>query len=132
MTAEILHARPTPAPSLRTHKIVLEDLSLDVDIGFHDFEIGRPQRLLISVWATIDLKYWPKSDCAEASWDYDFIRQSIHALAKGRHFNLQEVLARKIFQMIAARPGVTALSIFLRKPDVYPDAAAVGVWLSSE
>lgn len=127
---------PSPAPGAaiapRTHQIILEDLCVEADIGFHQFEVGHPQRLLIGVRVTLDLALWPVRDQRDASWDYDRIRSGIRALVAQQHFDLQETLARRIFDMIAAEPGVTALTVHLRKPDVYADAAAVGVLLSSE
>lgn len=116
---------------IASHRILLEDLALDVDIGFHDFEVGVPQRLLVTVEVTLDPAAFPEEDSREAAWDYDCIRTGIHALVAGRRFNLQETLAREIFAMVAARPGVRALTVITRKPDVYPDAGAVGVVLSS-
>ena len=119
-------------PVPRTHMVFLEDLAVDADIGFHDFEVGTPQRLLVNVEVRLDLAHWPQSDTREASWNYDFIRNGIQQLVASRRFNLQETLAQEIFDMVAARPGVTGLTVWLRKPDVYPDAKAVGVLLSSD
>ena len=34
---------------VRSARILLESLEVQADIGFHDFEIGTPQRLLVSV-----------------------------------------------------------------------------------
>jgi dihydroneopterin aldolase len=118
-------------PTIRSHRILLEDLALDADIGFHDFEIGVPQRLLVTVDVTIRAEAFPSIDEASAAWDYDPVRTGIHRLVAGRRFNLQETLAAEIFAMIATRPGVEALTVITRKPDVYPDARAVGVVLSS-
>jgi len=120
----------TPRP--KTHRILLEDLAVEADIGFHAFEIGHPQRLLISIRVTIDIGRWPAADDRQSSWDYDVLRTSVLELVRGRHFNLQETLARELFDLLAAKPGVTALSLWLRKPDVYADAKSVGVLLSSE
>jgi dihydroneopterin aldolase len=116
----------------RVHKVILEDLALEADIGFHAFEVGRPQRLLACVEVGLDLAHWPQSDTREASWNYDFIRTEIQALVASRRFNLQETLAEQIFATIAARPGVVSLRVSLRKPDVYPDAKAVGVVIASD
>ncbi|MCG2841334.1 dihydroneopterin aldolase [Sandaracinobacter sp. RS1-74] len=132
MTVVPLHEGRQGAVSPRTHKVILEDLAVHADIGFHDFEIGTPQRLLATVSVTLDLAHWPSSDTREASWNYDFIRSSIIDLIRDRRFNLQETLAEEIFALIAQKPGVIALSVWLKKPDVYPDARAVGVLLSSE
>lgn len=116
----------------RSHTILLQELQVDADIGFHDFEIGAPQRLLVCVEVTLDLAHWPKADTREDAWNYDFIRSGIQKMVQGRRFNLQETLAEEIFAMIAAAPGVTGLKIRTRKPDVYPDAKAVGIVISSD
>ena len=52
-------------------------------------------------------------------------------MAQGRRVNLQETLVREIYELIAARAGVTGLRVSTRKPDVYPDCAGVGVELAS-
>jgi dihydroneopterin aldolase len=132
MTVIPLSEGRQPALSPRRHEILLEDLAVDADIGFHDFEVGTPQRLLATVRVTLDLAHWPQTDTREASWNYDFIRTGIRELVESRRFNLQETLAQEIFDMVAARPGVTGLTVWLRKPDVYPDARAIGILLSSD
>jgi dihydroneopterin aldolase len=115
----------------RTRKIVLEDYRLDLDIGFHDFEIGNPQRLLVTIEVWVDERSFAAADEAGSAWDYDFLRNQIGALVAGRRFNLQETVVREIYDLIAARRGVTALRVSTRKPDIYPDCAGVGVELAS-
>lgn len=115
----------------KTRKIVLDDYCLPVDIGFHDFEVGNPQRLMVSVEVWLDEAAFAGEDDAMLAWNYDLLRGDIAALAAARRFNLQETLAREIYDLIAARRGVTALRVSTRKPDIYPDCAGVGVELCS-
>jgi dihydroneopterin aldolase len=115
----------------KTRKIVLEDYCLAADIGFHDYEVGAPQRLLVTVEVWIDESAFAASDEASEAWDYDFLRTEIGALAAARRYNLQETLVRAIYDLVAARRGVTGLRVATRKPDIYPDCAGVGVELSS-
>ena len=115
----------------RTRKIMLEGFELPVDIGFHDFEVGSPQRLSVSVEVWVDEASFAASDDEARAWDYDFLRTEIAALAKGRRFNLQETFVREIYDLVAARRGVTALRVASSKPDIYPDCAGVGVELAS-
>ena len=115
----------------KTRKIVLEDFQLDLDIGFHEFEIGNPQRLLVTIEVWVDERSFAASDEAGSAWDYDFLRTEVGALAGGRRFNLQETLVREIYDLVAARRGVTALRVSTRKPDIYPDCGGVVVELSS-
>ena len=115
----------------RTRKIVLEDYQLDLDIGFHDFEIGNPQRLLVTVEVWVEDGSFAAADAPDLAWNYDFLRTEIGTLVGGRRFNLQETVARAIYDLVAARFGVEALRVSTRKPDIYPDCAGVGVELSS-
>jgi dihydroneopterin aldolase len=115
----------------RTRKIVLEDYQLPVDIGFHDFEVGTPQRLTVTVEVWLDEASFAIEDEASSAWDYDFLRTEIGVLASSQRYNLQETLVRAIYELVAARRGVTALRVSTRKPDIYPDCAGVGVELSS-
>jgi 7,8-dihydroneopterin aldolase/epimerase/oxygenase len=115
----------------KTRKIVMEDYCIPVDIGFHDFEIGNPQRLLITVEVWIDEASFVENDDQAEAWNYDYLRTEISEVAAARRYNLQETLARAIYDLIAARRGVTGIRVSVRKPDVYPDCARVGVELSS-
>lgn len=115
----------------RTRKIALEDYELALDIGFHDFEVGTPQRLVVTLEVWLDEASFADADEVALAWNYDFLRTTIGEIVAGRRFNLQETLAREIYERVAARRGVTALRVVTRKPDVYPDCAGVGVELSS-
>ena len=115
----------------KSFRIFLSDFDLPVDIGFHDFEIGTPQRLLVSVDVWVSAEAFASQDTAAAAWNYDFLRTEILRMTQGRRFNLQETLAREIYELIAARQGVTGLRVSTRKPDIYPDCVGVGVEISS-
>ena len=115
----------------KTRKIVLEDFQLSADIGFHDFEIGNPQRLMLTVEVWLDEASFASEDDAAKAWNYDFLRTEIAEYVAARRFNLQEMLVRGIYDLVAARKGVTALRVSSRKPDIYPDCAGVGVDLAS-
>ena len=115
----------------KSRKIVLEGFSLEVDIGFHEFEVGAPQRLSITVEVWVDEASFAAEDDEAAAWNYDFLRTEILAIASARRWNLQETLVRAIYDLVAARRGVTALRVRSRKPDIYPDCAGVGVDLAS-
>jgi dihydroneopterin aldolase len=115
----------------RTRKVVLEGYELALDIGFHEFEVGNPQRLIVTVEVWIDEASFAAADEVALAWNYDFLRSTVAELVAGRRFNLQETLAREIYDRVAARQGVTALRVVTRKPDIYPDCAGVGVELSS-
>ena len=116
---------------VRSARIILDSLEVMADIGFHDFEIGSPQRLLVTVEVWLDDPNLPAGDDPSRAWDYDFVRSQVREVAAARRYNLQETLADAVYQRIAAMRGVKALRLRLAKPDVYPDAAAVGIEIAS-
>lgn len=115
----------------RSAKILLDSVEVMADIGFHDFEIGSPQRLLVTVEVWLEDPTAPADDDPAFAWDYDYVRNQVIELAGARRYNLQETLAHAIYGRFAAMRGVRALRVTTSKPDIYPEANGVGVELAS-
>ena len=115
----------------RSVKILLDRLEVMADIGFHDFEVGTPQRLLVTVEVWLDSPEPPPNDDPALAWDYDYVRSQVIELANGRRYNLQETLAETIYGRLAGMRGVSALRVTTSKPDIYADAEGVGVEIAS-
>lgn len=116
---------------VQSTKIMLDSYEVAADIGFHDFEIGSPQRLLVTVEVWLDSNLAPADDDPECAWNYDMLRSEIEAIAGAKRYNLQETLAHAIYERVAERRGVRALRVTTSKPDVYAKARGVGVEIAS-
>ena len=116
---------------VRSARILLESLAVQADIGFHEFEIGTPQRLLVTVEIWLEDSASPAGDDPQRAWNYDFLRREVAEIAHAKRYNLQETLAHAMFERLAAFRGTRALRIRLSKPDVYPDAHGIGVEIAS-
>lgn len=116
---------------VRSSRILLDALEVQADIGFHEFEIGQPQRLLVTVEIWLEDVSAPDNDDPDQAWDYDYLRTEIEALAGARRYNLQETLAHAIYERFAALRGVKALRVATAKPDIYDKARGVGVEITS-
>ena len=116
---------------IKSSRILLDALAIEADIGFHEFEIGKPQRLLVTVeiWL-VDITP-PADDDPQSAWNYDLLRSEILAIAGARRYNLQETFAETVYRRLAAMQGVKALRVKCAKPDIYPDAEAVGIEIAS-
>ena len=133
MSAEkiVLHGMVPQHLKVRQTRILLDSLEVMTDIGFHDFEVGTPQRLLITVELWLDHHDAPAADEPASAWNYDMLRSEIIRITSDGRYNLQETLVHAIFDRLAAARGVAALRIKSMKPDVYGDAAGVGVEVMS-
>src|SRR5690349_10806336 len=116
---------------VRSARIVLDSLEVQTDIGFHEFEVGAPQRLLVTVEIWLEDASVPPDDDPQHAWDYDFLRAEVQEISSSRRFNLQETLAHAVFDRLAAFRGVKALRVQTSKPDIYADAHGVGVEIAS-
>jgi len=116
---------------VKSSRILLDALEIEADIGFHDFEVGKPQRLLVTVEIWLNDLAPPAADDPAAAWDYDLLRSEIIRIAAERRYNLQETLVHAIYARLAAMRGVHALRVKSAKPDIYADARAVGVEIAS-
>jgi dihydroneopterin aldolase len=117
---------------VRTTRLILDALEVQTDIGFHQYEVGRPQRLLVTVEIWLEDVAPPNEDDPSSAWDYDYLRTEVQALAAARRYNLQETLAHAIYNRFGAMRGVKALRVATAKPDIYPDARGVGIEIASD
>ena len=117
---------------VRSSRLLLDALEVQADIGFHDYEVGQPQRLLVTVEIWLDDQSPPDDDDPASAWDYDYLRTEVQALAAARRYNLQETLAHAIYNRFGAMRGVKALRVATAKPDIYPDARGVGIEIASD
>jgi len=116
---------------VRQSRILLDSLEVMTDIGFHEFEVGTPQRLLITIELWLDEVEPPAADDPVEAWNYDYLKNEVQRLAQEQRYNLQETLVHAIFQRVAAYRGVKALRVKSVKPDIYSDAKGVGVEIAS-
>jgi dihydroneopterin aldolase len=116
---------------VRQSRILLDSLEVMTDIGFHEFEVGVPQRLLITVELWLEDLNPPDDGDVQSAWNYDYLRTEVIRIATARRYNLQETLVHAIFQRVAAYRGVRSLRVKSVKPDIYGDAKGVGVEIAS-
>ncbi len=115
------------------YALFLRDHEVAARIGIHDFEKTGAQRLLINV--SLAIRGAADGDDLAATTDYDFLRQAAAAIVGGGHLGLQETVCRQMLEACRTRPDVAAVLVSTEKPDVYPDAAAVGcrmLWLADD
>ena len=67
---------------VRQSRILLDSLEVMTDIGFHEFEVGKPQRLLITVEIWLEDLDPPADDNHVQAWNYDYLRSEVDALPR--------------------------------------------------
>lgn len=111
---------PEMAPEME-RRIFIRDFRLQVSIGIHDFEKDGPQTVVVNVDLLLNSAEAAHGDRIANVLNYDVVHDGIVALAKSRHFNLQETLVEAILDLCLAQPGVIEARVSTEKPDVYKD-----------
>jgi dihydroneopterin aldolase len=106
--------------------LILRGFEVSASIGIHDFERAGPQRLLIDIELGLNTAVPPPADDITHVLNYDFLREETHKLLTTGHYELQETLCHDIATFCLARPEVRHVTVYSRKPDVYPDCESIG------
>ena len=112
-------------------RFLLEGLDVMVRIGIYAAERLAPQRVIIDVELVLDTDTAPQSDDVSETLNYDLIRNTVMDIVGRQHFDLQETLARALFDNLAKLPDVTGLRVRTAKPDAYDDCDTIAYQLSS-
>ena len=113
-----------------TRRFLLTGIETTCSIGIHDFERAAPQRVLVDVEVLLAADKEPEVDHIDDALNYDDIRQTVVDIAESRHFDLQETLARTVFDAVRSMKTVTGVRVRTAKPDVYKDVAEAAYQLS--
>ena len=114
-----------------TRRFVISQINVICSIGIHDFERVEKQRITVDLEVLLSADKEPQVDHIEQALNYDTIREMVVEIATSRHFDLQETLARTIFDTVQALSTVDALMVRTAKPDVYEDVQSVAYQLSN-
>jgi dihydroneopterin aldolase len=125
--------RPISEPvwdASRSHvRVVLRDVEVLAAVGLHAWERHpeRPSRLIVNVdmYAYSD----GPADGAGAAGiiDYDKVRTAIAAWSGRAHVDLLETLTEQLVAVCFGIAAVQACRVSVMKPDIFAEAAAVGV-----
>jgi len=110
-----------------TRHVFVRDLVLTAQIGVHQHEHGRPQRVRINLDLSVQEGAGPYGDRLEDVVCYERITDGVRALVAEGHVKLVETLAERIADMCLADSRISVVRVRVEKLDVMPDAEAVGV-----
>ena len=112
-------------------RFILQGLRCQASIGIYEAERQARQTVLIDAELLLRDGTEPQNDTVDSTIDYDVIRDTIHQLVGMQHYDLQETLARRIFDALQALPEVAAVRVRTAKPDAYDDCQQIAYELSN-
>ena len=114
----------------RKRKIFINNLILIASIGVYEKEKKNKQKIIVNLEILLTNNTEPLSDNLEETQDYSQFRKCVTDIVQSEHFDLLEILTKKIYVVISKNEFVLGVKVNISKPDIF-DNCEVAYELSS-
>ena len=115
---------------IRKRKIFINNLNLIASIGVYEQEKKNKQKIIVNLEILLTNNTEPLSDNLEETQDYSQFRKCVTDIVQSEHFDLLEILTKKIYADISKNEFVLGVKVNISKPDIF-DNCEVAYELSS-
>ena len=115
---------------IRKRKIFINNLNLIASIGVYEQEKKNKQKIIVNLEILLTNDTEPQSDNLQQTQDYSQFRKCVTEVVESKHFDLLEILAKKIHTTISKNKFVLGVKVNISKPDIF-DNCEVAYELSS-
>ena len=103
-------------------KVYLKNYSVVAKHGYYKKEHSKPQRFVVSVAATCNVRTAGMTDDLKQTLNYEHIRTYIYDVLMQSPHDLIESLAEEIAKKVLEHGQVSAVEVDIQKPDVWNDS----------
>ena len=113
-------------------KILIKNLTLNLKLGYYDFEKDKPQKVKF----TLEIDYRDKKPTNDGDLNsivnYDKIVKLIKKLVKNKHYNFLETLAEDVFDELFKDKRIDKITLQIEKLEIIKDCSSVGIQISKK
>ena len=113
-------------------KILIKNLTLDLKLGYFDFEKNKPRKVKF----TLEIDYRDKKPTNDKDLksivNYDKIVKLIKKLVKNKHYNFLETLAEDVFDELFKDKRIDKINLQIEKLEIMKDCSSVGIKISKK
>ena len=113
-------------------KILINELILDLKLGYYDFEKEKPQRIKFS----LEIDYQDKKPSSDKDLksivNYSTIVKLITKLVKKKHYNFLETLAESVFDELFKDKRIAKIMLKIEKMEILKECSSVGIQITKK
>ena len=113
-------------------KVIINELILNLTLGYYDFEKEKPQKVKFSLEANYKDKKPTNDRDLKSIVNYDKLVRLIKKLTKNKHYNFLETLAEDVFDELFKDKRIDRISLQIEKLEIMKDCASVGIQISKK
>jgi len=113
-------------------KILINDLILNLKLGYYDFEKEKSQKVKFSLEVNYEDKKPSNDKDLKSIVNYAKIVKLIKKLVKNKHYNFLETLAEDVFDELFKDRRIDKISLQIEKLEIMKDCSSVGIQISKK
>ena len=113
-------------------KILINELILDLKLGYYEFEKEKPQKVKFSLEIDYEDKKPSSDKDIKSIVNYGTIVKLITKLVKKKHYNFLETLAEDVFDELFKDKRIEKINLKIEKLEIMKDCSSVGIQISKK
>ena len=113
-------------------KILINDLILDLKLGYYDNEKKKSQKVKFSLEIDYQNKKPTNDDDIKSIVNYGKIVKLIKKLTKNEHYNFLETLAEDVFDELFKDKRIGKIMLQIEKLEILKDCTSVGIQVTKK
>ena len=113
-------------------KILINELVLDLKLGYYDFEKEKSQRIKFSLEIDYEDKKPSSDKDIKSIVNYGTIVKLITKLVKKKHYNFLETLAEAVFDELFKDKRIAKIMLKIEKLEILKQCSSVGIQISKK
>jgi len=113
-------------------KILIKDLTLDLQLGYYDFEKEKKQKVKFNLEVSCQDKNPTNDKDIKSIVNYSKIVKLIEKLVKNKHYNFLETLAEDVFDELFVDKKIDKIILQIEKLEILKQCTSVGIQISKK
>ena len=113
-------------------KILIKDLTLDLQLGYYDFEKEKKQKVKFNLEVGYQDKNPTNDKDIKSIVNYSKIVKLIEKLVKNKHYNFLETLAEDVFDELFVDKRIDKIILQIEKLEILKQCTSVGIQISKK
>ena len=111
-------------------KILINELILDLKLGYYDFEKVKAQKVKFSLEIDYEDKKPTNDKDIKSIVNYGTVVKLIKNLVKKKHYNFLETLAEAVFDELFKDQRIGKITLKIEKLEILKNCSSVGIQIS--
>ena len=113
-------------------KILIKELTLDLKLGYYDFEKEKTQKVKFSLEIDYEDRKPTNDKDIKSIVNYGQVVKLITKLANKKHYNFLETLAEDVFDVLFKDKRIGKIMLQIEKLEIIKECASVGIQITKK